>query len=62
MSKYTDHAIDFSFPLVDSRGIEPKTKHRLCLEVGVVANKKHKKRATILAVSRTKKKDATTGP
>ncbi len=29
-----------SFPLVDSRGIELKTKHRICLEVGVVANKK----------------------
>jgi hypothetical protein len=40
MSKYTDPAIDFSFPLVDSRGIEPQIKHRIRLEVGVVANKK----------------------
>ena len=40
ISKYTDHAIDFSFPLVDSIGMESKSKHRICLEVGVVANKK----------------------
>ncbi len=38
--KYTDHAIDFSFPLVDSIGMGSKSKHRICLEVGVVANKK----------------------
>ena len=40
ISKYTDHAIDFSFPLVDSTGIESTSKHRICLEVGVVANQK----------------------
>ncbi len=40
--KYTDHAMDFSFPLADSRGIEHKSKHRTRLEVGVVANKKVK--------------------
>ncbi len=34
------HAIDFSFPLVDSTGMESKSKHRICLEVGIVANKK----------------------
>ena len=40
ISKYTDHAIDFSFPLVDSTGIESTSKHRICLEVGIVANQK----------------------
>ena len=40
ISKYTDHAIDFSFPLVDSMGMESTSKHRIGLEVGVVANKK----------------------
>jgi hypothetical protein len=54
ISKYTDHAIDFSFLLVDSKGMKPGSKHRICLEVGVVANKK--------AANRTKKKEATTGP
>ncbi len=50
------HAIDFSFPLVDSKGMESKSKHRICLEVGVVANKKATSKSSNIGSEQDQKK------
>ncbi len=53
------HAMDFSFPLVDSIGLYTKTRQRICLEVRALANNKAKSKSENVGRKQDQEKRAT---